>query len=370
MRPVPENRTSLPILQLEREFVKKFLFRRWFLILLCSVLIVGISQAEHLEALSKLRAIRYGIVATVLFLMAFPLDIRDMWAALRRPGAPLLASVMNFGLTPLFAWGLAAGLSVLGLLGRELQIGLFVAATTPCTLASAAVWTRRARGNDSVALMVTVLTNATCFLITPLWLFVMTGRQAKADSLELSSMIVRLGLLVVLPMTVAQSIRLVFRPAAHWASANKTGLGVLAQCGVLSMVFMGAIRTGLRITADGKEQLLLAEFLIMAAAIITVHLTMLASGMRLARLLGFGRKEEIAIGIAGSQKTLMVGLQVGMDLGVSILPIVVYHVSQLFLDTIIADRIRHRDESKAACDRTTAQPAPGSAVESQPEQSP
>lgn len=325
--------------------MKKFVSRRWFLIVLCSVLIIGISQARYLEPLSKLRVIRYGIVATVLFLMALPLDIRDMWAALRRPGAPLLASAVNFGLTPLFAWGLAAGLSVLGLLGTELQLGLFVAATTPCTLASAAVWTRRARGNDSVALMVTVLTNATCFLITPLWLFVMTGQQARAESLEVSNMVVRLGLLVVLPMTLAQTLRLVFRPVAHWSSANKTGLGVLAQCGVLSMVFMGAIRTGLRISADGKQPLLLAEFLVMVAAVITVHLAMLAAGMRVARLLGFGRKEEIAVGIAGSQKTLMVGLQVGMDLGVSILPIVVYHVSQLFLDTIIADKIRRHDEA-------------------------
>lgn len=333
--------------------MKKFVRRRWFLIALCSVLVIGISQAAHLEGLSKLRAIRYGIVATVLFLMALPLDIREMWASFRRPGAPLLASAINFGITPLLTWGLAAALSSAGLLGTELQIGLYVAATTPCTLASAAVWTRRAGGNDSVALMVTVLTNATCFIITPLWLFVMTGQQAKAESLEISNMIVRLGLLVVLPMTLAQMLRLVFRPAGRWASANKTGLGVIAQCGVLSMVFMGAIRTGLRISADGKDQLLLAEFILMVAAVITIHLTMLGGGMWLASILGFGRKEQIAVGIAGSQKTLMVGLQVGMDLqqvgvAVSILPIVVYHVSQLFLDTIIADRIKRRDESRVA----------------------
>lgn len=328
--------------------MKKFVSRRWFLIALCSVLLVGISQASHFEELSKLRAIRYGIVATVLFLMALPLDIRDMWAALRRPGAPLLASAINFGLTPLFAWLLAFGLGSAGFLTTELRMGLLVAATTPCTLASASVWTRRAGGNDSVAILVTVLTNATCFLITPMWLFIMTGQQAKAESLELSNMIVRLGLLVVLPMTLAQILRLVYRPVAHWASGHKTGLGVVAQCGVLSMIFLGAIRTGLRISSDGEEPLLLVDFLIMAAAVITVHLTMFAAGMWLARLFRFARKEQIAIGVSGSQKTLMVGLQVGMDLGVSVLPIVVYHVSQLFLDTIIADRIRRRDESRAA----------------------
>ena len=62
--------------------------------------------------------------------------------------------------------------------------------------------------------------------------------------------------------------------------------------------------------------------------------------------LGLVRPDQIAVGIAGSQKTLMVGLQVGMDLHVSILPMVVYHVGQLFLDTVIADRIRRKDEQE------------------------
>ena len=62
------------------------------------------------------------------------------------------------------------------LLRGDLAVGLLVAAAAPCTLASAAVWTRRAGGNDAVALMVTIGTNLTCFVVTPLWLLVTTGR--------------------------------------------------------------------------------------------------------------------------------------------------------------------------------------------------
>lgn len=325
--------------------MKQLVIRRWFLVTLCLVLVVGISQATHLKELSDLRIFRYGIVACVLFVMALPLDIREMWRAMRRPGAPLLASAVNFGLTPLFAWGLAIGLASAGYLDTDLRVGILVAATTPCTLASASVWTRRAGGNDAVAILVTVLTNATCFLITPLWLVAMTGQKADVEELKLANMIVSLGLLVVLPMTLAQILRLVSRPMAHWASASKTGLGVVAQCGVLAMVFMGAIRTGLRFSGGGGESPLPLDLIIMSAVVVAIHLCMLFAGMWLARLLGFGRKDRIAIGISGSQKTLMVGLQVGMDLGVSILPMVVYHVSQLFLDTVIADRLKRQDES-------------------------
>jgi sodium/bile acid cotransporter 7 len=77
-----------------------------------------------------------------------------------------------------------------------------------------------------------------------------------------------------------------------------------------------------------------------------------------AAYLGFSREDRIAVGIAGSQKTLMVGLQMGLEIKLSILPIVVYHVGQLLLDTIIADRLRasvaeNRETKKAGPDRTS-----------------
>jgi hypothetical protein len=34
----------------------------------------------------------------------------------------------------------------------------------------------------------------------------------------------------------------------------------------------------------------------------------------------------------------MVGLQIGLDFGVSILPMIIYHVSQLMIDTLLVDR--------------------------------
>ena len=58
---------------------------------------------------------------------------------------------------------------------------MIVAATAPCTLASAAVWTRRAGGNDAVAILVTFITNATCFLVTPFWLILMTRDRGDRD---------------------------------------------------------------------------------------------------------------------------------------------------------------------------------------------
>ena len=56
---------------------------------------------------------------------------------------------------------------------------------------------------------------------------------------------------------------------------------------------------------------------------------------------------QIAIGLSGSQKTLMVGLQIAIDCGVSVIPMITYHLGQLLIDTIVADRWRRGSSKKA-----------------------
>ena len=93
------------------------------------------------------------VVAIVTFIMALPLETSAIWGTIRRPGAAWLGAFMNAGVCPPLGW-LASRV-----LPPELAIGVIVAATVPCTLATAAVWTRRAGGNDAVAFLVTMITN-------------------------------------------------------------------------------------------------------------------------------------------------------------------------------------------------------------------
>ncbi len=313
--------------------VTKFLAHHWFLVALLFVLLVGILAAPQLQEVAEQRLLRAGLVAAVLFVMALPLELSAMGRALLRPGPPLLAVGINFGLLPLFAWLVSLGLS------DEMGPGLLVAATTPCTLASAAVWTRRAGGNDAVAILVTIITNSTCFFVTPLWLVTMTGRTVENPEMSLGRMTARLGLLVLLPMVVAQLMRL-YRPLARRATAHKMPLSTVAQCGILVMVLLGAIGTGLRIRETTLQAMLLWDLLAMLAAVLTVHLVMLGVGVELAKRFGFSRQDQIAVGFAGSQKTLLVGLLVAVSLQITILPMVTYHICQLVVDTVIAERFR------------------------------
>ncbi len=171
----------------------------------------------------------------------------------------------------------------------------------------------------------------------------MTGQTIDNPDLSLSKMALKLGLLVVLPMMLAQFVRL-HQPLASWATKSKPLLSVFAQSGILSMVFFGAVRTGLRLGVADATELAPLRLFAMLVAVCTVHTTMLVAGLWLARLFRFSREDQIAVAFASSQKTLMVGLLMAMSLQVSILPMVTYHVMQLLIDTLIADRFRRQAE--------------------------
>lgn len=325
--------------------MKNFLQSRWFLIALALVLISGTWAGERWRELAERRGLQDAVVAFSLFLMALPLEPRVIWRTTRRPLAPLLGVVVNSGLLPLVGW-VTAKLTLSG----DLHTGLLIASTTPCTVASAAVWTRKAGGNDAVATLVTLITNGFCFVVTPAWLSVFLGEQVQSAEFNFLASVWQLGKLVVLPMVGAQLLRLA-RPVAEFAVRRKQQLGVCTQCGILFMVLMGAIRTGMQLSSEGSGwSLAWHQLLLMVGAVVALHLSTLWLGWWLAGRFGVERGDQIAVAFAGSQKTLMIGLKVCLELQVTILPMVAFHVTQLLVDTMIADRMA-RGGKRADLDR-------------------
>jgi sodium/bile acid cotransporter 7 len=138
----------------------QFLGQRWFLFALILVLAGGMIGWQRAQPIVD-QIPRNAVIVTVMFIMALPMESAAMWRAVRRPGPAWLAVFINMGLAPPLGW--LAG----RLLPYELATGVVIAAVVPCTLVAATVWTRRAGGNDAVAILVTMITNLACFLIIP-----------------------------------------------------------------------------------------------------------------------------------------------------------------------------------------------------------
>jgi sodium/bile acid cotransporter 7 len=310
--------------------------KHWFLIALLTALFTGYKFCEPFASLASLDWLKWSIVSVTMFLMAWPLALGNFQRAFSRPAAPLLACALNLIGIPLLVWPLV------GLVGIELGPGMMVAAATPCTLASAAVWTRRAGGDDSVAIVVTIITNSSCFLVMPFWIYVQTGNSIESSLLY--GTIYKLLLFVVLPIAVAQLARVESKSAA-WATANKPRLSTAALIGILSMVFLGAVNMGLRLDNE-TSSLTLPPLLFMALLLTLVHCIVFWAGYWIASKIKLPREEQIAVSFSGSQKTLMIGLSVAVNLGMSIIPIVAYHAIQLIVDTVFADWMRAKERGE------------------------
>ena len=180
----------------------------------------------------------------------------------------------------------------------------------------------------------------------PFWIFWLTG--VEIESSKLLGTVYKLLAFVVLPIGVAQLLR-IHRASADWATTNKSKLSIAAMIGVLSVVFVGAIGMGNRV-ADVQSSTAVKDLLVAATVLVSVHCVVFWLGMKIAGVMKMPRPDQIAVGFAGSQKTLVIGLSTAISLGFSMLPILMYHVMQLIIGTILVDQIRNRRKQLAQDD--------------------
>jgi len=296
---------------------------------------------HHLQPFTDLLEPRI-VVAVALFLMAGSLGSRSLYAAVIYPWPALWAVGLSYILLPAAAW---SGGWLLGT--PDLRVGLLLIASVPCTLASAVLWTRMAGGNDALALLIVLLTTATSWLATTAWLTLGTGTTVRVDTLALMR---GLALVLIVPVGLGQLARAV-RPLAQWVDRHKQLLSVVSRLLILCIVLRAAVdvrdKLETRPLAVGAGSLV-----VMVVLCLSTHLLALATGFWSSRMLGFTRADQIAVALGCSQKTLPVALYVfdAYFVGpypLAVLPLVVYHIGQLLMDTAIALRLNRRPVASA-----------------------
>ncbi len=328
----------------------RFYFANWFLVWLAIILAAGMAfpwafKPVLTEAIQTRG--QQGIVFFVMFMMSLALPTDALFRAFRQPGPTILAVGLNWLVTPLLA------LLAVPLLHSEFQGGVLLAAAMPCSMASASVWTRRAGGNDAISLMVTVITNGTCFVITPLLVLLLTGKQVQ--NFNVWDKVTELSLLVLLPLILAQFARQIDLIRA-FCDRHRSWLGVLTQTGLLFVILLGAVKTGERLHQATATSPTGFQILLMITTVLAIHTFVLFMGVALSATLKITKPDGIAVGIAGSQKTLMIGLPMAGELQTSILPLVTFHAGQLLIDAVFAERQRKSLEKPQSLRSTPLSP--------------
>jgi sodium/bile acid cotransporter 7 len=272
------------------------------------------------------------IVGTALFLMAWTLPSRALVQEAAHPAAAAWALLMSYGLLPASAWLVGSLFPV-----ADYRVGILIIASAPCTLASAVLWTRLSGGNEATALCVVLLTTATSWLVTTGWLALATRTSVALDA---GDMMLALLVTLVVPVALGQVSRAI-PLMARAATRGRIAINVTAQLLILAVILKAAAAIGARLR-QGSSELDIGPLAGATVACCGLHLAILATGFLTAGWLRFDRPRRIAVAFAGSQKTLPVALLLYQTYyqdtyPLALIPLLIYHVGQLILDTLVAD---------------------------------
>jgi sodium/bile acid cotransporter 7 len=223
-----------------------------------------------------------------------------------------------------------------------LRLGFFFLGALPSTVSSSVAMTAAARGNVAAAVFNATLSSLIGVVVTPAWLAWYAGAR-NGESLPLTHVILDLVKWLVLPLVIGQLLR----PwLGAWASRNKRLINTVDRGTILLLVYTSFCESMAQGVWTGQGDSSLGITLAGSAILLAAALVLTSAACR---ALGFSREDRIAAVFCGSKKTLASGVPMAQlifgrspELGLILLPIMVYHPLQLVVCGILAGRWARR----------------------------
>ncbi|MCE3556484.1 bile acid:sodium symporter [Pseudonocardia sp. RS11V-5] len=283
-------------------------------------------------------------IGLLFFLYGARLSTREAIEGLkhwRLHGTVVLATFVLFPLL-----GLAIQLIPSAVLPTELKLGMLFLCCLPSTVQSSIAFTSVARGNVPAAICAASLSNLLGIVVTPL----LTGLLLSSQGGVSGGAIVDVALQLLAPFVLGQLLR---RWIGGWVTRNKKYLQVVDRGSILLVVYT-AFSEGMVQGIWGRlSPAALGALLGTCVLLLGVVLTITWVVPR-----RFPRADRITILFCGSKKSLASGLPMagvlfaGPQVGLLVLPLMLFHQIQLMACAAIAGRMaRHAEEP-------TAEPVP------------
>jgi len=253
----------------------------------------------------------------------------------------LVILAATFALFPLLVFVLS--IAVPGALPPLLWTGMLFLGALPATVQSAIAFTSIARGNVPAAIASSSASQMLGIALTPLLVSLLAG--ARGAAVEMTGV----GLIVVEIFVPFLAGHLLRPWIGAWVTRHKPLIGftdrgtvILAVYSAFSAAVIEGLWHRLPVATLGVVTLLCA--ILLAAA--------LALTWAAGRAGGFGRADRITILFCGTKKSLIQGVPMarvlfaGPDVGVILLPIMIFHQMQLMVCAWIAARFARDDVGK------------------------
>ena len=227
----------------------------------------------------------------------------------------------------------------------ELYQGILFLTLVPSTVQSSVALTGIARGNVSGAVVAASLSSLVGVVATPL--LAMLLMRSSGGVLIDASVFLDISIQLLLPFLLGQLAHNFLPPVREIAASKATKI---VDRGAIWMVVYSAFSQG--VVAGVWTQLPLWQilFLIVFAAALVVAMLWVTGWVP--GKLGFNPADTVAIQQCGTQKSLATGLPMasvmfgGATLGTLIIPLMIYHMTQLVICSSYVSRYAGADESQ------------------------
>jgi solute carrier family 10 (sodium/bile acid cotransporter), member 7 len=320
-----------------------------FTLLLVAVVAVAAFAPPAAAYEGAMRIAIEAVIALMFFLYGARLATSAVLAGLAHWRLHALVLGATFVMFPLL--GAALGRLPASVLPPPLALGLMFLCLLPSTLQSSLAFTSIAGGNVAAAMCAATLSSLVGTALTPLLAALLVSSRGMAP---LGGAIGEIATLLLAPFLAGQALR----PWIGGAVARMRGvLGAVDRGSILLVVYAAfghSARAG--VWRALPTQAFVALFALEA---LTLGIALLATSWS-ARSLGFNRADRIAIVFCGSKKSLAAGVPMagvlfpGPDLGLILLPAMLFHQMQLMVCAALARRWAAETEGGA-------QPAEGAA---------
>ena len=235
------------------------------------------------------------------------------------------------------------GLALIRIPGLDpaLAAGLLYLALLPSTVQSSIAFTSMAGGNVSAAVCAATLSNLLGMFLTPLLVAIFMQVPGVRIQVSLDS-VKNIAIQLLLPFVVGH----LARPwIAAWIGRHKTLVGRVDRAAILLVVytaFSAAVVAGL------WSRVSVASLIVMIVISVALLVFVMSACWWIGRCLDLDREDSIALLICGSKKSLASGVPIAGTLfpatqvGLIILPLMIFHQIQLIACALIARQIAHK----------------------------
>ncbi|MFT6930475.1 MAG: sodium/bile acid cotransporter 7 [Candidatus Paceibacteria bacterium] len=293
-------------------------------------------KGSDILQLNKITDVGIGLI---FFFYGLKLSMGTFRSGVRNYKLHLLIHLSTFILFPLLV--LPFKNLMVGENMHLLWVGMFFLAVLPSTVSSSVVMVSIAKGNIPAAIFNASLSGLLGVVLTPLWLGLVVD---DAQGVSVLTVITKLLLQIVFPL----SLGIMLHPKIGHFAVKKSNLIAYFDKTVIVLIVYSSFCLSFNANLFSGMQLDVLLFLYLA--ILVLFLVVMFVVNIISKNLGFSTEDRITALFCGSKKSLVHGsvmakIMFGHSINASIyiLPVMIYHISQLLIIAFIAERFGKRE---------------------------